>query len=89
MADQETSIVRLGSEEMPWNMFMHTALFISMHIKGPVPKCLLDPVAYERNVAGFLSRAIRAVFPLKVDTEWLTLLAAMSYYECSDDRDRL
>lgn len=50
---------------------------------------MLDPVAYLRDVKAFLSRSIYAGIEARDNTQWVTLLAATSHYECSNDRDRL
>ncbi|KAF5709411.1 heterokaryon incompatibility het-6 [Fusarium mundagurra] len=88
LANQETSIVRLGSEEMTWSKFKNAGLFICTC--RPLPReFFLDPDSCDINNHAFILKAVRTERPNKRSRDWLTELVFTNPYHCSDNRDRL
>ncbi|KAH6953590.1 heterokaryon incompatibility protein-domain-containing protein [Fusarium avenaceum] len=90
LAHQQTSVVRLGKEEMPWAEFKDTLLFISSY-KPPPPSVILDLAGYVFNTEAFYSRAFQCMWTLdryKQDNLFHVIRMATPYL-CSDDRDRV
>ncbi|KAF5989206.1 heterokaryon incompatibility het-6 [Fusarium coicis] len=88
LANQETCIVRLGSEEMTWIKFKNAGLFVCT-CRHPPWEFLLDPDSCHTNKEAFILRATTTERTNKRCRDWLTLLVFTNPYHCSDNRDRL
>ncbi|KAI6750525.1 hypothetical protein HG530_014806 [Fusarium avenaceum] len=86
LANQKTSIVRIGSEEMPWAKLKDVITFICYY--GTTPSdSLLDPQTYISNANMFQVKISMCGFRLW--DEWIIPLNIMNGFECTDDRDRV
>ncbi|KAF5599852.1 heterokaryon incompatibility protein het-6 [Fusarium pseudoanthophilum] len=88
-ANQETSIVRLGEEEMPWARYKDAVAFICTYPWGPLTAILLDPARCTRNEFVFVYKVAAIDCAVKQHASWIDALAFTEKYDCSDDRDRL
>ncbi|XEV04873.1 hypothetical protein FSHL1_010160 [Fusarium sambucinum] len=89
-ANRETSIVRIGNEEMSWNRFKNVVVFTGMHYWNSKHHYFFDPAIFIKNIEIFIIKAnINIVVDRGDVTEWVNLLHLISRYDCSDDRDRL
>jgi hypothetical protein len=88
LANQETSIVRLGGEEMPWAKVMDAVVFICTHRRPPVKRFFLDPLRLASNMHVFAFKALAVMLGVN-RPDWVYLLCSAIRYDCSDDRDRL
>ncbi|KAH7147982.1 heterokaryon incompatibility protein-domain-containing protein [Fusarium sp. MPI-SDFR-AT-0072] len=92
LANQETSIVRLGDEEMLWNKFIEAAMFICFNKWSASQPFFVDLARHTRNIKVFCNKAVssRTTQQLGRDnTDWVFLLSATKLYDCSDSRDKL
>jgi hypothetical protein len=86
LAKQETSIVRIGREEMPWAKLKDVITFICYY--GTTPSdSLLDPQTYISNADMFQVKISMCGYPLW--DEWIIPLNILNGFECTDDRDRV
>ncbi|KAM0321621.1 hypothetical protein ACHAPQ_009336 [Fusarium lateritium] len=86
LANQETSIVRIGREEMGWVKLKDVITFICYY--GTTPSSsLLDPQTYVSNADRFQSKITACGYPPW--DEWIVPLNMLSGFQCTDDRDRV
>ncbi|KAH7242792.1 heterokaryon incompatibility protein-domain-containing protein [Fusarium tricinctum] len=90
LANQQTSVVRLGIQEMPWAEFKDALLFI-LSFKPPPPGVILDLASYVFNTEAFSSRAFQCLcnFDRYTQDNWIHAIRMATPYLCSDDRDRV
>ncbi|KAG8668231.1 hypothetical protein FPOAC1_007608 [Fusarium poae] len=82
-ANQETSIVRFGGEEMLWNMYKNSVMFMSLQVDNVSPACV-------KNVQVFTAKFMAGnMFGMGDSHEWVGFLHLTNRYECTDIRDRL
>ncbi|KAJ4251423.1 hypothetical protein NW762_011406 [Fusarium torreyae] len=86
LANQETCVVKLGGEEMPWVKLKDMVIFISFYSPIP-PGSLSDPLTYTTNAHMFASKSSTSEWP--VWDEWLIPLMMTNAYLCLDDRDKV
>ncbi|SPJ75748.1 uncharacterized protein FTOL_05479 [Fusarium torulosum] len=86
LANQETSIVRIGKEEMQWAKLKDVLTFICYY--GTTPSgSLLDPRTYVSNADMFQIKIVACGYPLW--DEWITPLNMLNGFQCTDGRDRV
>lgn len=92
LANQETSIVRLGNDEILWTRFIEATMLICFN-KGSVSQpCFVDLARHTANMKVFCGNAssCRIIQQLGRDqNDWVSLLFLTRFYECSDIRDKL
>ncbi|KAG9495470.1 hypothetical protein J7337_013718 [Fusarium musae] len=88
-ANQETSIVMLGEEELPWSQYREAVVFVCTYTWAPMRVWLLDPARFTRNKFVFVFKVAAIDYVGKQNTSWIEALGFTRRYDCSDDRDRL
>lgn len=92
LANQETSIVKLGIEEMQWTKFIEAALFICFNKWSGLQPFFVDPPRHNKNIKVFCTKAVSCSTMQELgrdSTDWVTLLSSTKLYDCSDSRDKL
>ncbi|KAF5662940.1 heterokaryon incompatibility protein het-6 [Fusarium heterosporum] len=86
LANQETSVVRIGREEMPWAKLKDVVTFICYY--GTTPSgSLLDPQTYVFNAKMFQAKMLTCGY--RPWDDWITPLNMLNGFQCTDDRDRV
>ncbi|KAM0288706.1 hypothetical protein ACHAO9_006764 [Fusarium lateritium] len=86
LANQETSVVRIGREEMKWVKLKDVITFICYYGNTP-PGVLLDSQTYVSNADVFQTKMFVCACPIW--DEWITPLNLLNGFQCTDDRDRV
>ncbi|KAH7224300.1 uncharacterized protein BKA55DRAFT_668039 [Fusarium redolens] len=92
LANKETSVMRLGDEEMLWNKFMEAALFTCVYTWAASGPFFLDPARHVRNIEVFIYKALSTGSveeSRRNNLDWVALLGMTNLYDCFNDRDRL
>lgn len=87
LANQETTIIQLGNEEMLWKRFKDAVTVICV-FRPPLPTAFLDPINHSINIEAFEGKAIpsRSGYGYY---NWLVELGKTASYLCSDARDKV
>ena len=85
-ANEETTIIQLGNEEMLWKRFKDAVTVIC--IFRPPPTAFLDPINHNINIQAFVEKAIPSEERYEYHN-WLPPLGLTACYLCSDGRDKV
>ncbi|KAI1058729.1 hypothetical protein LB507_004165 [Fusarium sp. FIESC RH6] len=86
-ANQETTIIQLGNEEMLWKRFKDAVTVICI-FRPPPPTAFLDPINHNINIQAFVQKAIPSEQRYGYHN-WLPPLGLTACYLCSDARDKV
>ncbi|KAF5651537.1 heterokaryon incompatibility het-6 [Fusarium sp. NRRL 52700] len=88
LANQDTCMVKLGKEEMPWIRFKDAITFVTV-ARAPPPDSFLDESTFGSNSEMILGKALACQIDLPGKYSWIDVMSLARIYQCSDPRDRV
>ncbi|KAL6918313.1 hypothetical protein FSST1_009808 [Fusarium sambucinum] len=89
LAKQESCIVKLGGEEIPW-MKLRDAICLIAGLKTPPSNAIQHPACWNTNLENFAWKALSPDTDRDRDyNDWVASISEAASFQCSDSRDRV